>query len=169
MSIQKVLNRNGITSIWHFTDRSNLSSILECGILSLKEIKRENVNVSRYGANELSHDLDASLGLDKFVHLSFIQDHPMYHNAKSDGRIADPVWVEIDVLAIDEQKTLFSNRYANSRGAKIFNADDLEKEVDFDAILHERDFWKRVEARKAEVMVLEKIDPKYIIGVYNGN
>ncbi|MEA3522112.1 MAG: hypothetical protein U9R50_03990 [Campylobacterota bacterium] len=42
MSIQEILNDHGIHSIWHFTDRSNLSSIEQNGLLSLDSSKSVN-------------------------------------------------------------------------------------------------------------------------------
>ncbi|HHH72645.1 MAG TPA: DUF4433 domain-containing protein, partial [Sulfuricurvum sp.] len=75
------LDRYGIKSIWHFTDRSNLASIERHGLLSLSEIARRSVNVSAFGANEESHAYDRRFGLDRFVHLSFLMDHPMYYVA----------------------------------------------------------------------------------------
>ena len=113
MNIQEILNRNGITSIWHFTDRSNLESITENGLLSLSNILKQDIYVSRYGASESSHTQDKSKGLDKFVHLSFVKDHPMYHIAKGDGRIIDPVWIEIDTSILTDGNTYFSNMLAN--------------------------------------------------------
>jgi len=35
MNLKETLEEFGITSIWHFTDRSNLESIEEHGLLSL--------------------------------------------------------------------------------------------------------------------------------------
>jgi len=139
MNIQNLLRKEGIKSIWHFTDLSNMESIEEYGILSLSEIWENDIDVSCFGADELSHNLDYRIGLDKFVHLSFIKDHPMYHVAKRDGRILTPVWVEIDVDILDESSTLFSNKVANANGAPIFYADKVKKMINFDK-MYARDF-----------------------------
>ena len=169
MNIQSTLRNNGIKSIWHFTDKSNLASIEKYGLLCLREILTEDVHVSCFGADDLSHSLDIDRGLDQFVHLSFVKDHPMYHVAKRDGRIPNPIWIEIDLSVLHVDNTIFSDEVANGRGASIFSADKLEKMIDFETILYEKDFWIRKEARKAEIMVANNISYENIKGIYYGN
>lgn len=169
MNIQKVLNSHGIKSIWHFTDKSNLETISKHGILSLREIIKSNVTVHCYGANNLSHSLDISLGLDKFVHLSFVKDHPMYYIAKRDGRIVTPIWLEIDLSVLHVDNTIFSDEVANKNGASRFGADKLERMIDFDSLMYPKDFSTKVKVRKAEIMVANNITLDSIRGVYYGS
>ena len=82
---------------WHFTDRSNLNSIAEHGLVSFDTILKQKIKVSRYGASDSSHQQDIQKGLHTCVHLSFIKDHPMYHIAKKDGRLIDPVWSKVTI------------------------------------------------------------------------
>lgn len=168
MNIQEILNRNRITSIWHFTDRSNLESIAQNGLLSLSSIIEQGVDVSRYGASASSHSQDKRKGLDKFVHLSFVKDHPMYHIAKWDGRIVDPIWIEIDTSILNDDNTLFSNMLANTYNATIFQSEDLERMIDFEKILYKNHSYARKEARKAEIMVSNQINIEQFKGVHNG-
>ncbi len=168
MSIQEILNYHGIYSIWHFTDRSNINSIEENGLLSLDAIIKQRIEVSRYGASDSSHRQDIQKGLHTCVHLSFIKDHPMYHIAKNDGRIVNPIWIEIDLSIMTAENTLFSNMLANTRNAPIFKSDELEEMIDFNKILYEKDFYIRKEARKAEIMVFNAITTNQIKGIYNG-
>ena len=168
MNIQSNLRKNGIKSIWHFTDRSNLISIEKHGLLSLKKILEKNVHVPCYGASDSSHAQDIRKGLDQFVHLSFVKDHPMYHVAKRDGRIPNPIWLEIDLSVLHEDNTMFSNMLANTYGAPIFYAKDLKNMIDFDTLLYGKDFNTRKEARKAEIMVANNISFNSIKGVNRG-
>ena len=167
MSVIETLQNQGINSIWHFTDKSNLDSIERYGILSLRGIIKDDIVVSRFGADNLSHTLDIHYGLDKYVHLALIKDHPMYHRAKQRGSIVYPVWIELDISILNKDKTVFSNRVANESGSKIYNIDKIEEKIDFNKMFHP-DFWTRVEARKAEIMVANQIDADKIIGVYYG-
>lgn len=89
--ILKSLESYGITSIYHFTDKENLPIIEKYGLQSLKNIISYNIPVKRFGANELSHSLDKIKGLDKYVHLSFIKDHPMFFIAKNRGSLINPI------------------------------------------------------------------------------
>lgn len=118
-------------------------------MLLLKDILQKDVYVPCFGATESSHMQDKAKGLDRFVHLSFIKDHPMFHIAKRDGRIPNPIWLEIDLSVLDENSTLFSNMLANTYGAPIFYASNLKKMIDFSTLLYEKDFYTRKEARKA--------------------
>jgi len=166
--IKKFLNKKGITSVWHFTDRSNLKSIMEHGILSLTKIEKQNIKVEFTGADSLSHSLDHYNGLDKYVHLAFIKDHPMYYIAKNRRSIFDPIWIEIDISVLFEQNTLFCNKVANDNRAKLFKFDKIKKKINFDKMLFSPIFDEYKEARKAEILVLDHISPDKILGVFNG-
>ena len=165
MSVVETFKKYEIDSIWHFTDLSNLKSIEKYGLLSLREIINNDIDAC-FGADLLSHNLDVHYGLDKFIHLAFIDDHPMYHIAKDRGSIMHPVWIELDISLLFDKNTLFSNKVANQSGAKIFTFDDINEMIDFDQMFH-RDFWTRVEARKAEIMISDIIDTKYIKAIYD--
>ena len=168
MSIIETLQKHDIKSVWHFTDKSNLKSIEKYGILALTEIIKNDVDVSHFGADSLSHNLDMQYGLDKYVHLSFIDDHPMYHVAKRRGSIVSPVWIELDLALIFEKTTIFSDKVANGRNAKRFNINDIERMIDFDTMLMQYNTESRRNARKAEIMVANKISTDQILGVYYG-
>jgi len=168
------MNHYNITSIWHFTDKSNLVSIEKYGLLSLEKLTQENIEVSCYGANELSHSLDRAKGLDRYVHLSLIKDHPMQFTKKQNGEIPNPVWLEIDVSVLLEDETFFSNSVANARGSKIYEIHELNRHVDLD-VLWTRTNWfdpeiqyRRRVAKKSEIMVANKIDTNLILGVSHG-
>ncbi len=133
--IRDYLAAKGITSVWHFTDYSNLKSIERYGLLSLAQIDEMNMDVVYSAADGFSRHLDRAMGLDAFVHLSFIQDHPLYHVALRDGRIIDPVWIEIDISVVFETDTRFCRTVANARTADLFAIDKLIKNIDFDTML----------------------------------
>ncbi len=94
--MQSVIRKYGFDGIWHFTDRSNIELIQEHkGLLSLGEAERRGVLIPKPGGNEWSHDADKRKGVEEYVHLAFVDDHPMLFCAKQDGRITDPVWLKI--------------------------------------------------------------------------
>lgn len=168
MSIIETLKEYDITSIWHFTDKSNLSSIEKYGIHSLRSIISHDIDVSRFGADRLSHELDTRYGLDKYVHLAFIDDHPMYHVALRRGSIKNPVWINIDISVLFERSTVFSDKVANSSYAQLFGINEVERKISFERMMIRGNTQSRREARKAEIMVANKIDVDKIIGVYYG-
>jgi hypothetical protein len=169
MSIKETLENYGITSIYHFTDKSNIKTIEQYGLQSLKNILNLNIPVKHFGAEELSHRLDYSKGLDKYVHLSFIKDHPMYHVAKARGNIKNPVWIELDSSILYKDSTLFSNKVANQNNAKLFNITSVLEYINFNTMLFEKDFNIRKESRKAEVMAFDSININLIKRITYGN
>ena len=174
MSIEKTLNYYGIKSIWHFTDLSNLESIEKNGVLSLRNIIKNKVDVSCYGADDLSHRLDREYGLDKYVHLSFIKEHPMQYVKTRDGNIPNPVWLEIDASVLFKSDSIFSNQVANKTNAKIYDINELTEHMDLD-VLWGRTDWRDPEIQKrrrlakyGEIMIKDKISIRDIIGVSHG-
>ena len=161
------LNSKGIKSFWHFTDASNLETIEKYGIQSLKNIQNKKIEVNRFGANSLSHNLDSYLGLDTFVHLAFIPENPMYYIAIKEGRILNPVWLEIDINILYHKKCCFYKTVANKNGAKCHSFDRI-KELDLNKMNH-NDFNISKEAKKAEILVKDFIDVKFIERGYYGN
>jgi hypothetical protein len=171
MSIYETLGFYNVGSVWHFTDASNLETIAKYGILSLNKIVNQNIEVACFGADSLSHSLDKSRGLDHFVHVSFIRDHPMYHKAKKRGSIKNPIWLELKLSILDDNMVLVSNEVANKNNSKIYQLNrinNLGEIIDFPNMIHPQDFWTGVEAKKAELMIPNEIKIENIIGVHRG-
>ena len=166
--LRAFLSARGITSVWHFTDKSNLPSIMEQGLLSLYKLITQRM-LPKYSASSKKSKLeDVKKRLSGYVHLSFIQDHPLYHVALSENRIIDPVWIEIDLSVVFEPETRFCSQVANAHGSELFAIDHLQTKIDFDTMLFSRDFDAYKEARKAEILVRDRISPDKFIGVYDG-
>lgn len=173
MTIQDTLESYGITSVYHFTDKANLQTIEKFGLQSLSNILTHNIPVKHFGAEELSHRLDQRRGLDRYVHLSFVKDHPMYHVAKQRGNLIEPVWIELDSSILYDESTLFCNKVANQNGANIFRLENIVDSIDlktltYDGYLSSEDWRVRKEARKAEIMALDFIDTNKIKGITYG-
>jgi hypothetical protein len=86
-----------IQRLFHFTDRKNLESIVECGgLYSLKRQKMFSIPVKRYGGSTDSQSVIRYEDLDKYISLSLINNHPMRGKAISEGRIDECIDFEID-------------------------------------------------------------------------
>jgi hypothetical protein len=92
----------------------------------------------------------------------------MYHVAKKRGNLKNPVWLEIDSSILFDENTLFCDKVANQTNANIFGIDKIIKQINFDAMLFETDFYRKIEARKAEIMALSSINPNKIKGITYG-
>ena len=166
MNLQETLKHYGITSIWHFTDMSNLASIEKNGLLSLDLLTQQKIDVSCFGGDELSHNLDRKKGLDKFVHLSIIHDHPMQYVKVRDGVIKNPIWLEIDTSVLFENESGCCSELANASSAQCYRIEDLAKVVDLKTLLNYPHWSEPV--RKSQLIVANKIDYSKIKGVYHG-
>jgi len=166
MNIQETLKHYGITSIWHFTDVSNLKSIEEHGLLSLELLRQKSIHVPCYGANFYSHQRDRAFGLDNFVHLSIIPDYPMQYIKTKNGDIPNPIWLEIDVSVLHENLSGCCNQVANANNAEIYEIKDIANVINLKKLLNNPR--PRDPIKKAQLIVANKIDYTKIKGVYHG-
>jgi hypothetical protein len=175
VSMKDVMQRYGIGSIWHFTDRENLKLIETYGgLLSVAELGKRGIQVPLPGGNQWSHDADRLNGVHTFVHLSFVSDHPMLFVARQEGRIKDPVWLEIDASLILQEGTRFTSDVANKSGVQLLTPDEAAAAVDFE-VLFTRTDWRSPEiqtrlkaARKCEVLVPTIVPIDKILRAKNG-
>jgi len=167
--VKTFLDQYNIKSVWHFTDQSNIESITKHGLLSLHKLRQQHIDVEYTGSSKESHMIDRYKGLDKYVHLSFIQDHPLYYIALNEERIIDPAWIEIDISVIFEETTLFCDKVANDNTARLFKLNKVSQKIDLDTMINHPIFDEGKEARKAEILVFDRISPDKILGVYDGD
>lgn len=170
-----LLQQYGADGIWHFTDKSNIESVKQQrGLLSWGELQRRGVVVPSPGGNEWSHDADEFSGVDDYVHLAFLSDHPMQFVATQDGRIKEPIWLKIDLSVLLDQGVRYSNDVSNKAGVPILTPDEAKEQIDFE-VLFTRTDWRdpdiqarRRAALKSEILVPRLIPIEKILGWKNG-
>ncbi len=160
---------NKVTKLYHFTDRSNLTSIKKMGgLYSWEYMLINNNDIPMPGGSQLSRMLDQRYGLQNYVRTSFCKDHPMMHIALNEGRIHNAVLLEINPIVVTLHHTLFSDMNATRNGHKRGKTlRDLQR-VRFDVCLQTKYFNIIEEDRsyyQAEVMVKEFIPAKYIMNL----
>ncbi len=161
-TLQAVIQKydKNFNGVWHFTDRANLESIQTHGLLSLAETRRRNITIPVPGGNTWSHDADRRKGLDEYVHLIFIRDHPMLYVAQNkENRIPNPVWLKIDLSVLVQDDVRFASGIANAKDMPILTAEQAAEQLDFEALFAYLD-WndpevqrRRQAARKSEILV----------------
>lgn len=123
--IQQILLKNNISVLYHFTDASNYKSIVENGgLYSWHYCDRNGIEIPRTGNSPLGRSLDMEFGLEDYVRLSFIQDHPMKHVALREGRISKTFLLKVSIDVCYYENTKFSNMNAADR--KHVNDDSPE-------------------------------------------
>ena len=113
----KMLRNNGVQSLFHFTDATNLASIREHGLLPWKKIEKDHIEC-KMNSSTLSHELDTRKGLEEYIRLSFCRNHPMMFQALKDKRITRPVILEINLQVVSRPGVLFCERNAAASGAE---------------------------------------------------
>jgi len=158
------LERYGVGALWHFTDKSNLALIDQHrGLLSWGELQRRGVVVPSPGGNDWSHDADTLNGVDDYVHLAFLSDHPMLFIATQDGRIKEPVWLKIDLSVLLDQGVRYSNDVSNKAGVRLLTSEEAKEQIDFEVLFTHTD-WKdpEIKARRRIALKSEILVPRLI-------
>ncbi len=171
-----ILRNNGITKLYHFTDRRNLKSIVEHGgLVSWGDACDRDMSIAAPGGSDTSHSLDRRMGLEYYVRLSFISNHPMMHVAMNDGRIDDPVILEIDPQVAYLGGSKFSDRNAARTSAGVKVGDSLSDLRNLRFNLFNKSYFDLDSDEKpyyqAEVLVFHEVPLCYIrniTSVYHG-
>lgn len=186
--MQNFLKSLGCDCVWHFTARENVDSILEHGLLSWAKTQSCDIHVPEPGGNSRSHYKDskkfvrvaqkplAEKPLAEYVHLAFINDHPMLFVAQEkENRILKPAWLKIDLSVISAADVWFSTGIAYANNSRILSAEDAINEIRFDILFLDdskvrpgkQRKWRK-DLRKAEILVPDRIPPCKILSVENG-
>lgn len=168
---KEILDQHHITRLYHFTDRDNLESIIKNGgLYSWADCDEKGIKIPKQGGGDTSRSLDRRDGLQHYVRVSFTRRHPMMYVAMNDGRISNPVVLEIDPEVIYWDDTLFADRNATRNGAQKGGTLADFKKIHFNAVTartlfdldeNEQPFFQ------AEVMVNHFIPLKSIINIGN--
>lgn len=158
---RKYLERQKIKHLYHFTDEKNIKSIIENGgLFSWYNCNINNIKIERPGGDDLSRKLDKKAGLENYVRLSFTPDHPMMYAVMKDGRIENPVVLEIDIETIFLKDSKFSDKNATRTDANIGQTFEDFSKIRF-YILSKSDYLNSEQENKpyfqAEVLVKDKI------------
>lgn len=173
--MKAIIEKYKFDGIWHFTDKSNLGLIKEHGgLLSFAKVEEKKIAVPKPGGNKWSHDADRLKGVHDYVHLAFLDDHPMLHAAKIDGRINEPVWLKIDASVLLHPNAKFTCDVSNKTGVDILTPAEAVEAIDFDVLFTYLD-WKdpAIQARrrvaiKSEILIPDFVPIEKILGYKNG-
>lgn len=168
--IEKLLNENGITKLYHFTDKRNIESIIRNGgLYSWGDCVDHNINVPYPGGSTESHSLDYYQNRQYYVRLSFVQNHPMKYIAMHDERQLQPILLEISPEVLFWKHTKFSDQNAVKNEVCISSdVEDFGKLIHFNAIKATNTYDLIDDERpyfQAEVLVQHCIPNQYILNL----
>lgn len=166
---KEIIAREHISKLYHFTDRDNLDSIITTGgLYSWADCAANNIMIAKPGGDDTSRSLDRRDGLQHFVRLSLCRDHPMKYIAMNDGRIDNPVLLEISPEVIYWSETRYADRNATKNGAQIGSDIDDFEEIHFSSVRASNQFdlpEEEKEFYQAEVLVKNFIPLEYILNI----
>ena len=172
--IQNILQQHNIKKLYHFTDRDNLEVIIKNGgLYSWKDCEEKGITIPKPGGGgpgSLSWSLDARSGLQNYVRVSFTQQHPMMFIAMNEGRISNPVILEINPDVLYEESTKYSDRNATRNGALIGDDVDAFKRIHFQTVKAKTHFDLDTEEQpfyQAEILVKNFIPLEKILNINN--
>ena len=168
-----VLDEHKIVKLYHFTDRDNLESIIKNGgLYSWMDCERKGIKITKPGGGDLSRQLDSARNLEDYVRVSFTTQHPMMYVAMKDGRISNPVILEIDPDVIFWKGTCYSNLNATKHTIRPNIGESLAdfKQIHFQSVKVRTHFDLPEEEQpyfQAEVLVKNFIPLEYIKNIGN--
>lgn len=169
MSPTQFLERFKVRSFYHFTDTRNLPSIRsKGGIFPWAQVKNE---VIAPGGNDWSHSADEMRGLDEYVHLALLSEHPMEYRAKERGDIITSCFLGIDSSILHRDGVLFCPDVSNKTGVAQLTLSQAIEFMDFE-VIYDRTDWRdpeiqrrRTQAKKYELLVPGHIPLNLITGL----
>ena len=168
---KNLLEQQGISKLYHFTDRDNLESIIKNGgLYSWADCEQKDITISKPGGGQLSRQLDSRDGLQNYVRVSFVTQHPMMYVAMNEERISNPVILEIDPEVVYWNDTLYADRNATKTGANVGGTLDDLKRVHFQSVKACKYFdldESEQQFYQAEVLVKNFIPLQYIKNIGN--
>lgn len=166
--ISNYLNDIGITCFYHFTDASNIKSILESnGLYSWAYCKSKRIHICRPGGDELSHQLDSQYSLEDFVRLSFCKDHPMKYICIKTNRISNPVIIEISTEVALLESTIFSDINAADKNHETGNSLEFLKRINLAIRKKDYRYLSSTEKKQyqAEILVKSWVPKEYFLNL----
>jgi hypothetical protein len=173
--LKSIIDKYKIDAIWHFTDKSNVELIIKNqGLHSFGALRTKGIAIPAPGGNQWSHDADELKGVHEYVHLAFLDDHPMLYAAKQDSRIKEPIWLKIDSSLLLGSDVRFTKEVSNKAGVEILTPEEAEQQIDFE-VLFARTNWKDPEvqkrrraALKSEILIPNHVPIIKILDMKNG-
>jgi hypothetical protein len=138
--------------------------------LCTAELKRQGLfDKVAAGGDANSQASDHASGTDEYVCLCFTSNHPMCHVAVNEGRIVDPIYLQIDPEIIKVNGVMITSAPSNQKGVERIVAAEALDGLDLD-VLYTWMEWKQPEiharlsvAEKYEILVPKEVPIKYIL------
>lgn len=172
------MNRSDIVELHYITAIENIPSIMKYGILSHKRASRiGHISVAMEVIQERRHDkrIPGARHLHEYANFYFDAHNPMLSKCRDRN---DKICVlRINKEILDIPGVIIADHNASSDYARFYPVEEGIQALDGDLVFarywnHQEDpieTWRHKSIKCAEVLVPDKADPQYIIGVYVAN
>jgi hypothetical protein len=158
------LRRYSVPCVFHFTDARNIPLIRQHGgLFSLAELRRRGIEPAATGGNDWSHEADARVGMDEYVHLCLFNEHPMEFRARQDGRIRSSKFLQIQPAVLHCDGIRFTQDVSNKAGVRLLTLEEAAQTLDF-SVVYDRTDWRdpKIQERRQLAKKYELLVPSHI-------
>jgi hypothetical protein len=173
MNVADFINSTALRHLYHFTDEENLPLIRQHGILPYTELVRRGIVPPKPGGNDWSRDADAIKGVDAYVHLCLMDQHPMEYVARSNGHLGRTRFLRVSVEVLSFPGVMGCSDVANKTGVAIRPIEQALDSMDLQILFGGKVDFQNVElrnryneAKKSEVLIPAPIPPSLILNLH---
>ena len=171
--IKAIIDKRKITTLYHFTQLSNLGSIFERGLLPRAQLEKQGLESNFTDKYRLDNHPNATCCSVEFP------NYKMFYVVRQKHGDAQWVVIELNPDILHEKECAFYYTNAASSEVRNRNINDFTSAQDLEDLFQEFEGWATRAQMKlpdnyptdpqAEVLVFDQIEQKYIQAVYTNN
>ena len=172
------MKRSDVKELYYITPIANLLSIMQHGILSnelSKKLPHESLAMEEIQSKRENKQIPGARKLHEYANLYFDAHNPMLSRRRD--RNNETCVLRIDANVLDLQGVIIADQNASSEYVRFYPVTQGLAAIDKNRLfakywthpenLYEE--WAHKSIKCAEVLVPDKVEPKYILGVFVAN
>ena len=173
-AVRDVMERHELEELHYITPICNIPSILRHGILShtcAQRVGHQSVAMEDMQRRRALVRVPGGRGLHEYANLYICGRNPMLYKRSDQRREICVLSVSTDVLDLPE--VVITDRNAGSDYVQFRPAPDglaiVDRQLTFAAYWtspEQIDYWRRKAAKCAEVLVPDRVEPRFVRGIY---
>lgn len=172
------MKRSDVKELYYITPIANVPSIINNGILShelSKKLAHESLAIEEIQSKRENKQIPGARKLHHYANLYFDAHNPMLSRRRDRNNQICVLCVDSSIL--DLSNVIISDRNAASDWARFNTVIDGLAALDKDKIYarywtnvdNQYDLWENKSIKCAEVLIPDRVEPKYIVGAYVAN
>jgi hypothetical protein len=121
IELQELVSRLRIDRLYHFAALANTGQIYQHkGMYSRCRHAEVGIQCQHFVSDDKSRANDSRNGLDKYIHLSFVRDHPMLHVSRKRNSHFRMLLLHINPKVLLLEGVMFTEAMANSMFSSLY-------------------------------------------------